>query len=349
MTYMNKKTLLICITAAAVIAAAVTSLILLHNNSDDKVAFSVNGIDVTAKELAAEMQDMKWQVSAEFYKKYNQNLSSKDWNKSFGGEIPIERLREISKDKIIEKKIKLTLANENGFSYPTDYDGFYKQMDEVNKNRKDKIHSGGVVYGSKEFTRKTWEAYVFSNIDTSLRESLISVSDEALARYESENIKKFSETEYDVVCDILQVFYGTEGDKEGAFETADKLRSRLVNGEKAESIAKELESDERIKFYPGLVFNNEAAGSNEYAYPKGSELAPSMKEGDISEVVDENFGASIYVCKKAQTSIKMNPNKKQVEYSYREEEYKKLIDRKISETECVINKKVFYKIKLKEK
>ena len=345
---MNKKTFSIFIAIVAVIAAMAAVFIIQHNNQNEKIAFSVNGTEVSEKEFSAEMQDMKQRVSAEFYQKYNQTLSAKDMNKSFDGERPIDRLRELAKNSLIEKKIKLKLANENGFSYPTDYEGFYKKMEEENKNRRDKINSGGVVYGSEEFTRKTWDAYVFSSIDTSLRDSLITISDDDLARYESENTEKFSEVYYEVVCDLIQVFYGLENDKDLAFETAEKLRERLINGEKAENLTEELKTDKRIKFYPGLVFDNSSAGSNAYAYPKGSELAPSMHEGDISEVVDENFGATIYICKQAQSYVKKETNKARVEYSYRAERYKKLIDRKISEAECEINDKVFYKTEPRE-
>ncbi len=337
-----KKLCIVCI-AAAVIAAAAAGVIRYGTQSGGEV-LKINDITVTAEELKAEMQDLKPDISGEFYRKYNINLSSKDWNREFDGVVPMAYLRDAAKNKLVEKKIKLILANENGFDYPTDFKSFYSEMEEENKKRKSKIDSGEVVYGAKSYSRKTWDAYVFSNIDTQLREKLINVTEDELKRYTEENRERFETLKYNVTCDILQIHYKDEDDKKSVFEEAERVRKRLTDGESAKKIVDEYNSPE-VKLYTSQVFSNEYAGSNEMAYPEGSVTAPNMKKGDISEILDENFSAAIYICTESAEPEK-SIDSIQVEYSYREDEYKKLIDRKADEANIVINEKRYSRVKL---
>lgn len=107
-----------------------------------------------------------------FYQKYKVNESDHFWTDTFGGEVPIDRLRKVALEKAIDCKVQQAMALEKGVIDRVDFDVIVQKVKQVNTARKKTVESGEPVYGPVKFTKRTYFSYVFDKMVIDLKNEL---------------------------------------------------------------------------------------------------------------------------------------------------------------------------------
>lgn len=192
---MKKKiAIIVVLVLIVVVVTGVVSMMFFLPKTDvddNTVVGSVNGINVCYGELRDEMNRNKAQIVAEFSSKYGADVNDENfWETEFDGVTPIEYLRKISAENIVEYKVLQKKAVEYGVigKDETSYASFLAQLDEQNNNRSQKAGNSEVIYGAKEYTKDTFYKYLKSIIEIEL---IAKFADDGVIKYTDKQLKEY--------------------------------------------------------------------------------------------------------------------------------------------------------------
>lgn len=180
------------IVASIMLVGIILAVILSKNVSEKETVAKINGTDVSYGEFALLAESLKSDVVTYFYTTHNVNEGIDFWDKDsdFGGEIPLEVLKEKTLSAVKEIKIEQELMVEYGVVNESDttYEAFKELLEQENKRRADIIKSGGEVYGPQEYSASGYYQYLHSIRLQELREALFeeSGSDKTEDRFSNE-------------------------------------------------------------------------------------------------------------------------------------------------------------------
>ncbi len=143
----------------------------LHATASETVA-TVNGERVRAEELQHWMLLERADVARYFYREHGVRDASDLWRREFGGESPAEMLRRQALEKLVRIKVQQLLAVEKGILASTDFRDIMEKRNAVNRARQKRIDRGGVVYGPKQFSPRTYFDHVFDRMVEDLKAHL---------------------------------------------------------------------------------------------------------------------------------------------------------------------------------
>ena len=144
-------------------------------NDYDTVAY-VNRIPVSYGEYMLHVDETRGETSAYFYENYHVDESVDFWSEKavFGGENPLEVLKETVLDSVTRMKLEQQLMVEYGIVTAKDitYKSFLKIFQKENLRRKTIIEQGGVVYGPEQYTEIGYYNYLHESRLQELREAM---------------------------------------------------------------------------------------------------------------------------------------------------------------------------------
>lgn len=177
----SKKIIIIsAICIFVIIVSIVLSLALANRVSSNDTVATVNGTDVSYGEFALLAEGLKSDVVTYFYSTHNVNEGIDFWDKNsdFGGEVPLEVLKDKTLSAIKEVKIEQELMIEYGVveKKDTTFESFNKLLDEENERRAEIIKKGGEVYGPEKYSASGYYQYLHSIRLQELREAIFEKS-----------------------------------------------------------------------------------------------------------------------------------------------------------------------------
>ncbi len=122
------------------------------------IVAELDGVPIYQEELELHEQRHRALVAVYFRKTHGVDLDEEArWNRSFGGEVPAQMLRERALESVLrDKKVQLE-AQRQGVSNPLPFPGFREHLASVNETRRVSRERGNVIYGPPEFT--AWQYY----------------------------------------------------------------------------------------------------------------------------------------------------------------------------------------------
>ncbi|SHO43789.1 peptidylprolyl isomerase [Anaerocolumna xylanovorans] len=289
-----------------VIVAALLSLFITCRMASGKNDFSivakVNGENIYLREYKQRLYGVRANVYDYFNKKYNANDSKSFWNKSYGGEVPIEAARKKALDECIQIKVQQILLKDKGIQEDISYKTFLKGLDEENKARKEAVKNQRVIFGPLQFGEKEYFEYQFSQMIIGLKEKMgeddfkIDDNDEKALydQIKNEDFKNPDSVKVERIIIPYAQMNGVvdESKKQDAKLRIDKIKQMLDSGENFEKLAKLNNPDNSLET---KIFDSSTAKTDELT-PKLLECAGKLAVGEISNVFDENNIYSIIKC-----------------------------------------------------
>lgn len=170
---------LVLLAAIAGIAYAVRA----GSADEDTVAF-VNGEPVSEGEFRLLTEANRSDVYRYFREKYGAEDGEGFWNRSFGGEIPLERLRDVALDAAVKDKIIQLSARKLGLIDDLSFDGLVGRWQDENERRKKTIERGGVIYGPQQIDLTAFRTLELNDLEAKLKRMMEQeISDDELMRY----------------------------------------------------------------------------------------------------------------------------------------------------------------------
>lgn len=284
----------------------------------------VGGYEISKEEYAMLAYDNISLTAREYAMNEMVDVNAPDfWEKQFGGTTPIERVKDLTDENAIRQKGVQVLAKENGLIEDISYEGFLKQYQEENNQRKKLKEAGEVVYGPLEFSLSQYYSYRQSQLDTMLEEyieqEMIELTEEELKEYypvvcKNERVKDFrAELRLAVLEDFDQVedikmwveYYGVteelvevlKREKGISVEMKNMSVDSLKLGKEDEVLNRIVEAvmnldegevTEAIEYTDGKVAVIEIAGK-EYGEQKSYEEMKSLVEIQLREKKAEEY------------------------------------------------------------
>ncbi|MEG2291380.1 MAG: peptidyl-prolyl cis-trans isomerase [Clostridium sp.] len=322
-------------------------VIMYRSYNKEKVVATVNSENISVDEFKLIMNDNLTSVTSYFNSKYNVDSNEKDyWTTSFGGEIPLEVLKEKTLEQCIDSKLLQIVAKKKGVIEDISYSEFKKRLDEENKRRKESIENNKPIYGPVEYREREYFEYELTNITIKAKDYImnneISFDEDSINKYYDEIKDEYFKIEDTVK--VQQIFIPfKDGDTNKYKDIYETVKRKLENNEDLKSFIDGgiIEQSER-------EFTPETASEDEN---KNSELRNKvykLKENEVSDLIEVGNGYYIMKC----ISIKENGYQgiedveSLVKTYYTSERYDEIIKEMKSNIDVKINKKEYKTIEI---
>ncbi|SEU26249.1 SurA N-terminal domain-containing protein [Paenibacillus sp. NFR01] len=129
-----------------------------------QVVATVNGAAITLREFAARMPEQRAAALDAYVQTEGCDPGAADfWVASCGGEAPLERLKELTLQRLVEDRVREQAAQKAGLAVPAGYEDFLAAWEQENRERADRLAAGEVIYGPREYSESAYYRYVVSN------------------------------------------------------------------------------------------------------------------------------------------------------------------------------------------
>jgi hypothetical protein len=333
-----KRNLFALAAAAVVLAGAGGSAAagLLTNRSPDSdrpaaesVVMRVNGEPVTQKEFQFLMKDEMSAVTTYFQVKHGADDGPNYWTTSFGGETPLDVLKQRSYKKAVEGKVMQEIAREQGLIQDISFSRIERDWEAYNASRKQRQTFGGIIYGLDRFSFRQYYSYYMSQLRIKLEKKLgqeeLRVTDGEVRAYYDTHPELYRSRQAYTVSE-LYIPYDNAGntagngnaadagsasnpddttgssdasgisnaDMEAAYRLAEQARKELAGGMDAEQAAQRLgrgaRAGERVLTAAQTPGN---APPNVMTADPVAIAASKLKQGELSGIIDTGSGYSL--------------------------------------------------------
>ncbi|WP_145021022.1 hypothetical protein [Paenibacillus sp. Y412MC10] len=138
-----------------------------------EVIATVNGVPVHINEFRRAITANKAGVISYFYEKYGAEPSPAFWTTSYGGQIPLEMIKQRALETSVNIKIQQIIAQEQGVLRDIDEDSFIQSLERENKRRQKAIRDHQVVFGPASYSEDAYFEYVMTNAIVSVKNHLM--------------------------------------------------------------------------------------------------------------------------------------------------------------------------------
>ncbi|WP_438444111.1 peptidyl-prolyl cis-trans isomerase [Gorillibacterium sp. sgz5001074] len=150
------------------------------------IAAAVDGEPLTVQELRLHMAEQRARVSAYFNAAYQAEESPAFWTTSYGGEIPLEKLKKEALAAAARSKIPMLLAKREGIVADISYAAFLQGFQSENERRAAAKKNRQPLYGPEQYRESEYYRVYQSNVTGELQKKLqlgSRFSEEELLRY----------------------------------------------------------------------------------------------------------------------------------------------------------------------
>ncbi|MDR6555235.1 hypothetical protein [Paenibacillus qinlingensis] len=124
----------------------------------------INDVAIDEREFQLFLNDVKAQTAGYFKKTYNADDSDSFWTKSFQGEVPIEKAKQLALERLKEVKVQQLLAQQYDLVNDLSYTTFLANWSQENQRREKAIKNNQVIYGPRQYEERGYYTYLFSNL-----------------------------------------------------------------------------------------------------------------------------------------------------------------------------------------
>lgn len=134
----------------------------------------VNGESVTSDEVQFFFQHHRSDVYQYFHQTYGVTDFEGFWGNGtcIGEESPLRMLKELTMRGIIQSKVQLQLAVEEGLIRDSSFSTIMNLRKQENHRRKTALQHGNVIYGPREYSESVFFDHLITNLAIRLKERL---------------------------------------------------------------------------------------------------------------------------------------------------------------------------------
>jgi len=198
-----------------IILGAAAGLFLLHGKivhhtvSDWAVVATVNNEPIYAREFKVGMAEKRAEIYAYFKRAYGVDGGKTFWTDHYGQESPIDRIRKITLDELVEFKVQQILLKAYGIQADIGYKSFVAAWEDTNKQRQEDLKHNKAIYGPVAYGEAEFFKYQFHNRVNLLKSKLsgheLGLSDDKLRQtYDKEKNGLFAGQEFGDVKQIIK-------------------------------------------------------------------------------------------------------------------------------------------------
>ena len=273
---------------------------------------------------------------------------------TFGDEIPIKKKKKITLNECIKIKVQQILAKEKKIIDNINYSEFIKRYQNENERRKQALKNKKIVYGTASFTVDTYFNYTFSIMVEQLKQRLaekdFDIQEDDLRKYYQTHKEKYKNQDSIKVVKISAYYYNPESLEQ--LMSKDKARRHI---EKVYNTI--IESKDFIAAINGIKnskisienqqFNQSTAFVDNRLYETLRKRANSLSAGELSQIIEDEYGFHILKCIKRINSgyLSFNEIRESIQSKIIDEKYQELIEKRINEANIKINHSLYKSIK----
>lgn len=158
-----------------------------NSPSSSTIAVQVWGEPVDVREFLLFLQQNRASVFDYFHHTYGATDSNTFWTNNYGGEIPADKLKQVTLTSIVQTTVQQHLAKEYGIISDISYDGFIQAFMQENLRRQNAFTHHQIIYGPTYYNEWDYFTYRFSNMVIQLKyvldQKLFMTSDQKLQAY----------------------------------------------------------------------------------------------------------------------------------------------------------------------
>ena len=293
------------ILGAAIVIAAVMAVSAHFNSSaaslEDAVIMTVNRQPLTFEAYQAEMQQASTSIYSYFEREYGALAGPDFWQDHYGGERPIDRLRQKAEEAIVRSRVQWGLAKKYGIVKDI---GFLDRMrQEDNEDRLNKQQNGQVVFGVQQLRDRDYEDYALSKAVIELKpklleEGVLSLGAgelQTLYKQRKEVYKKRDTVEVEKIVITLADPKGliTDSSTQAAHQRMQQVLADADGGETFENITARLGGTGRLETQQ---FTDEYRRIDANAYPVLLEEAEKLSVGQVSAIIETGTELTLLKC-----------------------------------------------------
>lgn len=309
-----------------VILTVLLIIVSFWKNGNGEYIVRVNGYDVTEEEYLM----LANEHCNEVYMQYTTEQVNREdfWTKKVQGTVPYKVLHEIILEELEKNYALKNLAAELGIVEDYTYDQLMEKKAAANEDTE---------YGLNEYSDSTYYKYWYSNLETQVRNALISekieISEKACKEYYDENQEEY-------LCETsVDIWYAVVPEEEEANVKAYQLSKAMSVFDSIEDLsAEEYFSD--VEFEELNLNSIDTQEGMSGVYSTRWQVASSLQEGEVSIPYEENGTYCVIKCinKEENTAVAFESVSGQIERYLQVEEAKELIDSEIKNLNVKSNK-----------
>ncbi|MNO25263.1 hypothetical protein D3C76_150960 [compost metagenome] len=141
--------------------------------TDEAAVATVNGTAVTLKEFKVRMPEQRAETMTYYQQTYGCDPAEASfWGTSCGGQLPQERLKEMTLQRLVEDRVRELAAQAAGLHTTVGYEAFLADWEAENRERAERVAAGKVIYGPRQYSEPVYYRYVVSSTVLGLKQWL---------------------------------------------------------------------------------------------------------------------------------------------------------------------------------
>jgi hypothetical protein len=225
-----------------------------------QVVAEVDGEPVVEREFRTFLAERRADTMAYFRTTYGADPNRPGfWTAAFGErqEVPLEKAKADAMRELVRVKAQLLVARDAGVTHDIAYESILRRMEQENRERKERLAKGEVIFGLQQYTEKTYVHYTLANWLLEVRKKWAAdraafADEELRAFYEREKDARFKMPDT-ISVRKLSVVYGKDGGPDAfteaqALQEIGRLRAGLADRDAFERMADGIRAQGNARF-----------------------------------------------------------------------------------------------------
>lgn len=307
---------------------------------------TVNGEPIAYGELKHDLEAGRSVVHNYFLDKYGAEDNENFWTTNYGGEVPIEKLKQQALEGSIKRKAQELAAVQYGILKVISYRGLLRELDETNAERQEKVKRNEVIYGPITYDEQRYIDERSQVLRRDLKEKLAAafkLTDQDAEVYYEQNKALFSLHDSRTVRAIEAHFANQEERKkngEAALAKLEAIQKRLHSGTDFDTIYNELAAaKDDILVVSETVYDYRTPRTDSILHPNLFESINQLGSGEVTGIIEDEPSVGIYACTEMKSLgyAPLNEVKGQVMNSLMEQRYDEWMAKWLQSAQIDIN------------
>lgn len=321
-------------------------------SGDRAVVATVNGEPVTVAEFRLLLGKHRASVYGYFHDKYAADNTPQFWTTSFGGEVPLEKLKAEAIHESATIKVQQQLALQKGLVADIDFPAFLRKLRAENKRRAAAVAGGQAIYGPSSYDERAYYDLTFGDLVAALKKKIgeeqIS-SDEALRQaYEQNKDALFAKTDRQRLRQLTVPYTGDGAvSRERAEALIEAIEAKLAAGsEFATLFADYRQADTGPVAASERTVDDSTLRNDAVSGPQWTDAALRLDAGSVSPVIEENGAFTIMQCAERVKLgyVPFAEAKATVKALLTDQAYERMVAKLVGDADIAINDKVYKEV-----
>lgn len=309
----------------------------------------VNGVPIETREFEAALMAERIGVISYFQTAYGAEYDNRFWNTLYGGENPIEILRDKALATCVRNKVQQIAAIKSGIldAEGASYTTFLQRLTDENNRREEAVTRNEVIYGPTQYEEQDFYSYLLSNVANKLKEQLASgelapTTEELETFYDRKKDQVFMKSAY---IKANKVVVPLQSDGNSSIQLAEKIRANAIQLQSLKQAVKKLDRDLQVT---EQEFDDQSNRNDNKYFPEILEEVTVLLPGEVSEVIPLPEGNVLLevVERREYGYVSYSDVKDQVRSMLFDEKYASWLEKEIKQAQVKVNSSVYEEVKV---